>query len=67
MELFTNDEGYENSCGRPGINGMYESDATKKFGVNCYGVLPSAQGVNAQLTILHLRFLHLNLNKILIL
>ena len=33
-------KGHEHDCGRPGINGGYISDKTKKFGVNCYGYKP---------------------------
>ena len=33
-------KGHEHDCGRPGINGGYISDKSKKFGVNCYGYKP---------------------------
>jgi hypothetical protein len=35
-------ESTKNNCGRPGINGGYMSNPYLKFGVNCYGVKPSA-------------------------
>ena len=34
--------GHEHDCGRPGINGGYFNNTKVKFGVNCYGVKPTA-------------------------
>ena len=33
---------HKNDCGRPGINGGYIANPYAKFGVNCYGVKPTA-------------------------
>jgi hypothetical protein len=33
-------KGYENSCGRPGINGGFIANPNVRFGVNCYGYKP---------------------------
>jgi hypothetical protein len=33
-------KGYENGCGRLGVNGGYNHDVDKKYGINCYGVKP---------------------------
>ena len=33
-------KGHEQDCGRPGINGGYITDASFKFGANCYGKKP---------------------------
>ena len=38
--------GKGDECGKPGINGGYFSDATMKFGVNCYGVKPDPDNNN---------------------
>ena len=42
-------KGSENACGRPGVNGGYEQDTNKKFGVNCYGIKPSMTPEEEQL------------------
>ena len=34
------EEGAENNCGRPGINGGYIANPNAQFGVNCYGFKP---------------------------
>ena len=33
-------KGHEHDCGRPGVNGGYIEDDSKRFGVNCYGYKP---------------------------
>jgi len=35
-------KGHEHDCGRPGINGGYIANPNVRFGVNCYGVKPTA-------------------------
>ena len=34
------EEGHENDCGRPGVNGGFIDNPNVKFGVNCYGIKP---------------------------
>ena len=36
----------KNNCGRPGINGGYLNDSSKKYGVNCYGKKPKAKNID---------------------
>jgi hypothetical protein len=38
----------KNNCGRPGINGGYMQNPYIKFGVNCYGVKPTATDKDLQ-------------------
>ena len=40
--------GHGNDCGRPGVNGGYFKNPNIKFGVNCYGVKPSAKDIDKQ-------------------
>ena len=39
----------KNSCGRPGINGGYMSNAAMKVGVNCYGAKPEINPASSKL------------------
>jgi len=39
----------KNSCGRPGINGGYMSNAAMKVGVNCYGPKPEINPASSKL------------------
>ena len=39
----------KNSCGRPGINGGYMSNAAMKVGVNCYGPKPEINAASSKL------------------
>ncbi len=39
----------KNSCGRPGINGGYMSNAAMKVGVNCYGNKPEINPASSKL------------------
>jgi len=39
----------KNSCGRPGINGGYMSNAAMKVGVNCYGDKPEINPASSKL------------------
>jgi hypothetical protein len=39
----------KNSCGRPGINGGYMSNAAMKVGVNCYGARPEINPASSKL------------------
>jgi hypothetical protein len=36
------------SCGRPGVNGGYFSNADERFGVNCYGKRPAQSAIDEQ-------------------
>ena len=42
-------EGHENDCGRPGINGGYIANPLVKFGINCYGYKPRMTSTEEQL------------------
>lgn len=37
-------DGYKDTCGRPGINGGYINDKSKRLGANCYGKKPLLTG-----------------------
>ena len=39
----------KNSCGRPGVNGGYMSNASMKAGVNCYGPKPEINPASSKL------------------
>ena len=43
------DPAKKNSCGRPGINGGYMSNAAMKVGVNCYGTKPEINPASSKL------------------
>ena len=45
----SNDPTKKNSCGRPGINGGYMSNASMKVGVNCYGQKPEINPASSKL------------------
>jgi hypothetical protein len=45
----SSDPAKKNSCGRPGINGGYFEDASKKLGVNCYGPKPDMNPSSSKL------------------
>ena len=45
----SNDPTKKNSCGRPGINGGYMSNASMKVGVNCYGAKPEINPASSKL------------------
>ena len=38
LALYPIQEGSDNNCGKPGVNGGYFSNKRRRFGVNCYGV-----------------------------
>lgn len=40
----------KNMCGRPGVNGGYIHDPTKKYGVNCFGVKPDESMKTKEMT-----------------
>lgn len=46
LDKLKNIKGYENACGRKGVNGGYVEDAEKKYGVNCYGEKPAMTGLD---------------------
>ena len=39
-DLLQKEEGHENDCGHPGINGGFIGNPNVRFGVNCYGPKP---------------------------
>jgi hypothetical protein len=43
------DPAKKNSCGRPGVNGGYMSNASMKVGVNCYGPKPEINPASSKL------------------
>jgi hypothetical protein len=43
------DPAKKNSCGRPGVNGGYMSNASMKVGVNCYGPKPEVNPASSKL------------------
>jgi hypothetical protein len=45
----SSDPAKKNSCGRPGINGGYFEDTSKKLGVNCYGPKPDMNPSSSKL------------------
>jgi hypothetical protein len=45
----SSDPAKKNSCGRPGVNGGYFEDASKKLGVNCYGPKPDMNPSSSKL------------------
>jgi hypothetical protein len=45
----SSDPAKKNSCGRPGINGGYFEDKSKKLGVNCYGPKPDMNPSSSKL------------------
>lgn len=45
----SSDPAKKNSCGRPGVNGGYFEDTSKKLGVNCYGPKPDMNPSSSKL------------------
>ena len=45
----SSDPAKKNSCGRPGVNGGFFEDTSKKLGVNCYGPKPDINPSSSKL------------------
>ena len=41
-------EGHENDCGRPGVNGGFIDNPAVKFGINCFGIKPTKKKIDQE-------------------
>lgn len=41
-------DGHHNDCGRPGINGGFIDNPNVKFGINCFGIKPDINSMEAE-------------------